>query len=286
MSVAERPYLSIGEVLGLLLEEFPDVTISKIRFLESQGLIDPERTPSGYRKFYDTDVERLRVILREQRENFLPLKVIRDRLESGAIDDTGQTTAPRGIRHVMIESTSRPADLAVATASPAPAASAPPHPVEREAVAAPAPDPPPPEAPPPAPASRPAARRPPRGDTVTAQELCARAAITAGQLAELESFGLIARPTGPVAEYRPGDVDVAVAAGGFLRHGVEPRHLRAWKHAAEREASLFEQLILPLLRQRNPRAREQAVNDLRDLSDLGAQLRAALVHGELRTYVD
>ena len=72
--MTDRPYLSIGEVLGLLLEEFPDVTISKIRFLESQGLIDPERTASGYRKFYDNDVDLLRVILREQRENFLPLQ--------------------------------------------------------------------------------------------------------------------------------------------------------------------------------------------------------------------
>src|SRR4026209_2092215 len=99
MIMQERPYLSIGEVLGLLLEEFPDVTISKIRFLESQGMIDPERTASGYRKFYDNDVDLLRVILREQRENFLPLRVIRDRLESGAIEDpTGPTTPPRGIR--------------------------------------------------------------------------------------------------------------------------------------------------------------------------------------------
>ena len=73
----------------MLLEEFPDVSISKIRFLESQGLIDPERTPSGYRKFYDADVDRLRVILREQRQNFLPLRVIRDRLESGQIDNSG-----------------------------------------------------------------------------------------------------------------------------------------------------------------------------------------------------
>ena len=75
-------HLSIGEVLSLLKEEFPDVTISKIRFLESQGLIDPERTPSGYRKFYPTDVERLRWILQEQRDNFLPLKVIKDRLDA------------------------------------------------------------------------------------------------------------------------------------------------------------------------------------------------------------
>ena len=87
---------------ALLQEEFPDVTISKIRFLESQGLIDPERTPSGYRKFYDADVERLRLILREQRENFLPLKVIKDRLESGAIEGEGGATPPRGIRNVTV----------------------------------------------------------------------------------------------------------------------------------------------------------------------------------------
>ena len=89
-------YLSIGEVLGLLLEEFPDVTISKIRFLESQGLISPERTPSGYRKFYDEDVELLRVILTEQRENFLPLRVIKNRLETGEIDRTGEHLRPNG----------------------------------------------------------------------------------------------------------------------------------------------------------------------------------------------
>src|SRR5690606_33793086 len=89
-------YLSIGEVLGLLLEEFPDVTISKIRFLESQGLISPERTPSGYRKFYETDVELLRVILTEQRQNYLPLRVIKDRLENGEIDPTGEHLRPSG----------------------------------------------------------------------------------------------------------------------------------------------------------------------------------------------
>jgi len=96
----ELPHLSIGEVLGLLLEEFPDVTISKIRFLESQGLIEPERTPSGYRKFYDHDVQLLGLILREQRENFLPLRVIKDRIDSGEILAEEQATAPRGIRNV------------------------------------------------------------------------------------------------------------------------------------------------------------------------------------------
>src|SRR4028119_1185204 len=97
-SVEERAYLSIGEVLALLKEEFPDVTISKIRFLESQGLLDPERTPSGYRKFYDTDVERLQWILRQQREHFLPLKVIKGRLRGGAAgaEDPPGGPAPGG----------------------------------------------------------------------------------------------------------------------------------------------------------------------------------------------
>ncbi|HTT87771.1 MAG TPA: MerR family transcriptional regulator, partial [Acidimicrobiales bacterium] len=77
--MTSRTYLSIGDVLTLLRQEFPDVTISKIRFLESQGLVDPERTPSGYRKFYDQDVDRLRWVLRQQRDQFLPLKVIKGR---------------------------------------------------------------------------------------------------------------------------------------------------------------------------------------------------------------
>jgi DNA-binding transcriptional MerR regulator len=75
-----RNYQSIGEVLVSVKTEFPDITISKIRFLESEGLIDPERTPSGYRKFYDKDVDRLKSILRMQRDEYLPLKVIKDRL--------------------------------------------------------------------------------------------------------------------------------------------------------------------------------------------------------------
>lgn len=114
-------HLSIGEVLGLLLEEFPDVTISKIRFLESQGLIEPERTPSGYRKFYDGDVELLRIILREQREKFLPLRVIKDRIVSGEIEPPPGATAtpPRGIDR-------RPAAPAAAEAAPPAATGAPP----------------------------------------------------------------------------------------------------------------------------------------------------------------
>src|SRR5918997_5607165 len=89
----ERAYLSIGEELALLKDEFSDITISKIRFLESQGLLDPERTPSGYRKFYEPDVERLRWILRQQREQYLPLKVIKGRL---GVDDEEEGSAAGG----------------------------------------------------------------------------------------------------------------------------------------------------------------------------------------------
>ena len=94
--MSSRTYLSIGDVLTLLREEFPDVTISKIRFLESQGLVNPERSPSGYRKFFDHDVERLRWVLRQQREHFLPLKVIRDRLADGDLGDDVGAERPNG----------------------------------------------------------------------------------------------------------------------------------------------------------------------------------------------
>src|ERR1700709_2496020 len=87
-------HLSIGEVLNLLQDEFPDVTISKIRFLESQGLLDPERTPSGYRKFYEADLTRLRWILEQQREHFLPLKVIKERIANPEPEAPPEPPAP------------------------------------------------------------------------------------------------------------------------------------------------------------------------------------------------
>lgn len=300
MTVTERPYLSIGEVLALLLEEFPDVTISKIRFLESQGLIDPERTPSGYRKFYDGDVERLRVILREQRENFLPLRVIRDRLENGQIDDSGALTPPRGIRNVtVLDRADRDLDETgdhtvpegvEVTTSNHPAAQ---HRAAMTVVAAPAPA----AVAPPAPANAaaqffaPAEPAAPQldavPDTFVASELCSMAGLTAKQLGELESYGLITgRGSGTTALYSSSDLLVAKAAAGFLARGVEARHLRGWKQSAEREAALFEQLVLPLLRQRNPQSRQQAAATLTELSSLGADLRTALLGAALRHHLE
>jgi DNA-binding transcriptional MerR regulator len=281
MIMSDRPYLSIGEVLGLLLEEFPDVTISKIRFLESQGLIDPERTASGYRKFYDNDVDLLRVILREQRENFLPLRVIRDRLESGAIEDpTGPTTPPRGIRNApdaeVLESdddrqpTHSPAAViadAVLPSTDLDGGTSHTHATRNgDSVDARATD---------------------HRDTYAARELCHLAGLTSSQLAELESYGLLAgKGTGTSTLYTAADLAIAEAAAGFMQHGVEGRHLRAWRQAGEREAALFEQMILPLLRQRNPKARQQAVATLTTLSSLGAQLRSAIVRSALSHHLD
>jgi DNA-binding transcriptional MerR regulator len=279
MIMQERPYLSIGEVLGLLLEEFPDVTISKIRFLESQGLIDPERTASGYRKFYDNDVDLLRVILREQRENFLPLRVIRDRLVSGAIEDpTGPTTPPRGIRDLQsVEAIDDDRDQrheSVATEMPAPSY------VHGDRAGDSAPF-----ATVAAHATEPTGDR--RHDLFAAADLCHLAGLTAPQLAELESYGLLTgKGSGDAATYTAGDLAIAHAAAGFMQHGVEGRHLKAWRQAAEREASLFEQMILPLLRQRNPQARLQAVATLTTLTALGGELRSAIVHSALSHHLD
>src|SRR3954463_15109321 len=95
-----RNYQSMGEVLGAVKTEFPDITISKIRFLESEGLIDPERTPSGYRKFYDKDVDRLKSILRMQRDEYLPLKVIKERLLEQESSDGDGTEGGTGLAQV------------------------------------------------------------------------------------------------------------------------------------------------------------------------------------------
>ncbi len=294
-----RPYLSIGEVLALLLEEFPDVTISKIRFLESQGLIDPERTPSGYRKFYDNDVERLRVILREQRENFLPLRVIRDRLENGQIDDSGPLSVPRGIRNVTFADEThdapRPDPDAVRTGNHPAARAQPPAPLTAVPSSASGPQ----TAMSPADMIAAMQEQPSFVDVsatssnpadvveqFSAAEVCRRTGLTSAQLAELESFGLLpSRGRGANSLYSAEELTIADAAAGFMRRGVEARHLRAWRQAADREAALFEQMVLPLLRQRNPHARQQAAAMLTELADLGAALRSGILSAALAPHV-
>jgi DNA-binding transcriptional MerR regulator len=271
--VADRAYLSIGEVLSLLKDEFPDITISKIRFLESQGLVDPERTPSGYRKFYETDVERLRWILRQQREHFLPLKVIKGRLTGEDDDEAGPPDEPASV----VEAKPQAEVDSGAAAAPVPATEA--------ADAAPAPA---------APVRR--ARTVPTatsslsagasGVNLTAEELAGASGLPPERIAELEKFGFFAgRPVAGTVYYDEEALIVAGLAAGFLRFGIEARHLRSYKNAAERESALFEQIVTPLLKQRNPQARRQAVETLGELSDMGQRLRAAMVRQALKGLV-
>jgi DNA-binding transcriptional MerR regulator len=307
--VAERSHLSIGEVLSLLREEFPDVTISKIRFLESQGLVDPERTPSGYRKFYEHDVERLRWILRQQRENFLPLKVIRGRLSEDAPseplqpvaavpmpDQTDERAKPRPLPSLFADNPSRsPRPVAVErgahrpqTDHPSGAAPAGGPRVTSWAETGPADTgraPADPRRPSPSPvAGGPSLDLPDDADSYTAPELAGAAGAAPGLVRELEQFGLISARAVVAGVPYFDDYALAVTrtAAELARHGIEVRHLRVWKNAADREADLYQQIVLPLLRQRNPQARRQASETLTDLARLGGDLRVALIGRAVR----
>jgi DNA-binding transcriptional MerR regulator len=387
--VSGRTYLSIGDVLALLRQEFPDVTISKIRFLESQGLVNPERTPSGYRKFYEHDVERLRWVLRQQREHFLPLKVIKGRLEqevadyaddnghdgvgtSGAHEPAlvGRAASPGGPRAAGRElpgfethggeairtgteagraGSARPAPgqgpARTRSAPPAPATvgtaprstGSPGAPGASRALpgvagrapgatpasgpaaggpgrGVPAPTRAPgsgagaPSAPTPAKVSGEAAMgstdvrsrrpqaRPAAGDAtedelldamsgprMTAQELAAGSGLEVASVEELESYGLICgRVVGGVSYYDEDALTVAQVAAGLAPYGVEARHLRLHKHMAEREAGFIEQIVLPLLKQRNPEARVRAHEIVSELTLLGQRLREVLLRTTLR----
>ena len=238
--MAERAFMSIGEVLTLLRDEFPDVTISKIRFLESQGLLDPERTPSGYRKFYETDVERLRWILRQQREHFLPLKVIKGRL-------AGSVPGPDD------------------AADEAPKATA------RRKNTLPEPDPLSPGA---------------SGASLSLSELASASGLEVDDLVELERYGiLVGQSVGGNVFYDEDALVVANLSAGFMKFGVEARHLRMYKNGGEREASFFEQVVLPMLKQRNPSARAQAIETLSELARLGQGFRAAMLRQALHAYL-
>jgi DNA-binding transcriptional MerR regulator len=377
--VVSRAHLSIGEVLVLLQAEFPDVTISKIRFLESQGLVDPERTPSGYRKFYDADIDRLRWVLRQQRDAFLPLKVIKGRLDDqpdaeddqpagdvdlagleGELEGSGAAAEVTPVEVTSVEATfevvegavdepgnGRPAETGddrLTVQDPQLFDAGPPYGSRAEPGGL--------EDPPALHRRMPvgqrattrsvgarqgnrhgqrrsdgnaAARktseagetrelRDAHGDReersagahragsgrqrraelagearrgadeheLTLDELLEEAGVEIEVVRELEGFGLISpKVIGGSHYYTPDAAIVARLASSFARHGVEARHLRAYKGAADREAGLVEQVIMPLIRQRNPEARQAAAQAVEELSHLGGELRAALLRSAL-----
>jgi DNA-binding transcriptional MerR regulator len=233
MSVPARAYLSIGEVLSKLRGDFPDITISKIRFLESEGLIEPQRTPSGYRKFTSLDLERLRYVLIAQRDQYLPLKVIKENLE--AMD--------RGL-----EPSTTPQKSPVARLVSVDGALAPAHFAE------------------------------PSEMRLSREELLSNSGLSEEALKELEAYGLI----GLRGRHFDGDaLTVAKVVAEISAFGIEGRHLKSFKTSADREVGLVEQIITPLLNQKNPESKARAQEVSRELASLSVRLHAALVRSGL-----
>ncbi|MFL5911213.1 MAG: MerR family transcriptional regulator [Gaiellaceae bacterium] len=218
MSTAEartRPrLLTIGAVCRRLKAEFPDVSISKIRYLEGEGLVTPRRTQGGYRLFSEEDLERLQTILRMQRDEFLPLRVIREELATGVAKARRKRAA---------------ATLGEAEA-----------------------------------------------DDLGVDELCERAGVDAARARELEQFGLLEAPYGEL------DVEIAAVCERLARYGIAPRHLRAFRTAADRQAGLLEALVLPSLRSRNPERRRAGLDDLGALTEAAQELSQLLLSRTVR----
>ncbi|MGC3993472.1 MAG: MerR family transcriptional regulator [Propionicimonas sp.] len=223
---------SIGQVLAILKPEFDDVSISKIRFLESEGLISPERAPSGYRRYAESDIERLRYILDVQKNHYLPLKVIREHLE---MMDRGQEPPALG-----------------------PARTGGPEDVEDAAAAV---------------QSQP--RPPKRAIRITRRELLELSGLSEPALAELEKHQLVAPRRGTIY-YGRDALTVAVISRKLAAFGMDARHLRVVKQAAEREVGLIEQAIAPHLR-RNPSNRTLPA----EVMQLVLHAHAALMRSQL-----
>jgi DNA-binding transcriptional MerR regulator len=202
-----RANIGIGQVLAELRPEFPDVSPSKIRFLEAEGLIRPARAESGYRRFAVADIERLRYILTAQRDEYLPLRVIKERLDAMDGAEAGASAEPI---------------------------------------------------------------------TMTRSELLEVAGADEEILAELEDYGLVVRHG---RHYGTGALTVVRCAVALREFGIQPRHLRAVKAAAEREISLVEQVAAPLARQRG--SREPALRAAREVAAHIAQLHTILVEDGL-----
>ena len=238
-ATSSRAFLSIGEVLGQLRPDFPDVTISKIRFLEAEGLIEPDRTASGYRKFSRDDVARLRYVLAAQRDQYLPLRVIKEHLD--AID--------RGLEPPAVSGGAPRVPRALVSTEGLPNAAE----FGQDASAV----------------------------RLSRKELLAESGLDEEALRLVEQFGLIHRPANG---YYDGDsLVIAKTVVEMSRFGIEPRHLRGYRSAADREIGLFEQVITPMTRQRNPEAKARAQETVRELAASSIRLHATLVRVGLRT---
>jgi len=211
--------LTIGTVCRRLKAEFKDISISKIRYLEDQGLLTPKRTQGGYRLFSEDDVDTLETILRLQRDEFLPLRVIREELAAGAGEK-------RRRRRAALGEVEEGLDLDM---------------------------------------------------------LCDRAGIEPGRARELEDFGLLEpRVERGQRLYSETDVDIAVACDTLARYGIAPRHLRAFRTAADRETGLLEAVVAPALRARTPERRRAGIEDLQAMAESANELSQLLFARNVR----
>ena len=213
-----RGSLTIGAVVEALSEEFPDLTISKVRFLESKGLVKPPRAASGYRRFRSSDVDRIRYILTAQRDHFWPLKVIQEALD--ALD--------RGLTPAEVSgATARPVVPEVASGDEVPSA---------ELLTAAAPR-----------------------LRLTRKELSSASGLAEATIDALAGYGLLSPDSH--GHFDGSSVPVAKAAAALSSYGIEPRHLRSFRTAADREIGLVEQVLAPL-RSRGERNEKDVAGEL------------------------
>jgi DNA-binding transcriptional MerR regulator len=232
--------MSIGAVLDLLRPDFPDVTISKIRFLESEGLVTPQRSPSGYRRFTAYDSARLRFILTAQRDQYLPLKVIKAQLDSqpdGALP--GRESLYPVPRLVGVDDQRRPA--AETATSPVPV-------------------------------------------RLSREDLRERSGVGEDLLAALRKAGIIT--TGPGGFFDEHSVVIAQCAAALAEYGVEPRHLRAFRSAADRQSDLIAQIAGPVGKAGTTGARDRADELAREVAALAISLHTSLIKSAVRNVLD
>ncbi|HPX36085.1 MAG TPA: MerR family transcriptional regulator [Mycobacterium sp.] len=238
------PGISIGAVLDLLRPDFPDVSISKIRFLEAEGLVTPQRSPSGYRRFTAYDCARLRFILTAQRDQYLPLKVIKSQLDAQPDGELPQSNS-------ALRNSAYPAPRLVPVTDAAPARGA-------------------------AVASSPV--------RLTREDLLARSGVSPELLTALRKEGIIT--TGPGGLFDEHSVVIAQCAGALGEYGIEPRHLRAFRSAAERQSDLVAQIAGPVGKAGTTGARDRADDLAREVAALAITLHTSLIKSAVRDVLD
>ncbi len=251
--------MSIGAVLDLLRPDFPDVTISKIRFLESEGLVTPQRSPSGYRRFTAYDSARLRFILTAQRDQYLPLKVIKAQLDSqpdGGLP--GRDSLYPVPRLVGVDEPRRPAADAAGAPIVSPGVS------PGTAVAG--------------------GTGSPVAVRLSREDLRERSGVGEELLTALRKAGVIT--TGPGGFFDEHSVVIAQCAAALAEYGVEPRHLRAFRSAADRQSDLIAQIAGPVGKAGTTGARDRADDLAREVAALAISLHTSLIKSAVRNVLD